>query len=508
MSSITATYTSGQNLLEGLNSFLTVGHTTAPVYTTANALTTFTPGTGWTGNDTAGYVHATGNTATLTESTLLTIGTTYTLNITVTSYTSGSISYSVGGFSSATIISSYTRTFVATATTALTITPTTDFVGTILLSLVATPVSNGYIDDAIGTASSVWELITITLTSPTAFTVGGSSSGSLGTGTVGTLFSSSVAVFTVTAGTTAFAANDVIQLQMTAPWTALVHSQAAQYTWQTPGNDNNGGATVGLLCSSNATTNYFNAQVVMYPVWQPALAEASQWKRYAGAYWTLGPAAGQACTLYAVADGRFCYACCLIGSTYSSACFGWMDATNTPDQHPQPLLIGGNATTAVTWADSSSRSPVFPVGYAPWTAPQNSSATGVSATRFLYCYLPSGRLCGLSGAYDAYSESASDIISISSAREGARLQTNLDNTIPLFPITIMTTNTSAIPFPSSMAGIWGKIPFVKVIPCNMSDGSLIGGGVIFRNNLTRRKYITIQNGYITDTSNTYAMELA
>jgi hypothetical protein len=42
----------------------------------------------------------------------------------------------------------------------------------------------------------------------------------------------------------------------------------------------------------------------------------------------------------------------------------------------------------------------------------------------------------------------------------------------------------------------------------MSDGSLIGGGVIFRNNLTRRKYITIQNGYVTDTSNTYAMELA
>ena len=509
MSSITATYTSGQNLLEGLNSFLTVGHTTAPVYTTANALTTFTPGTGWTGNNTAGYVHATGNTATLTESTLLTIGTTYTLNITVTSYTSGSISYSVGGFSSATIISSYTRTFIATATTALTITPTTDFVGTILLSLVATPVSNGYIDDAVGTASSVWELITITLTSPTAFTVVGSSSGSLGTGTVGTLFSSSVAAFTVTAGTTAFAANDVIQLQMTAPWTALVHSQAAQYTWQTPGNDNNGGATVGLVCSANGTANYFDAQVVMYPVWQPAFGEGAQWRRYAGAYWTLGPASGQSCTLYAVADGRFCYACCLVGSTYSSACFGWMDATNTIDQHPQPLLIGGNALTAVPWSDSSSRSPIFASNYSNWVPPAsyNSTSDGIYPS-FLVTYLPSGRICSLHGVPNgAYGEAACDCINIAIKREGARLQTNIDDTVPLFSIKVMSTCTYATPHANSGAGIWGIVPFVKAIPCNKSDGSLIGGGVIFRNFINRRKYITLQNGYVTDPANTYALEM-
>lgn len=506
MSSITATYTSGQNLLEGLNSFLTVGHTTAPVYTTANALTTFTPGTGWTGNNTAGYVHATGNTATLTESTLLTIGTTYTLNITVTSYTSGSISYSVGGFSSATIISSYTRTFIATATTALTITPTTDFVGTILLSLVATPVSNGYIDDAVGTASSVWELITITLTSPTAFTVVGSSSGSLGTGTVGTLFSSSVAAFTVTAGTTAFAANDVIQLQMTAPWTALVHAQASQYTWQAPGNDNNGGPVVGLLCSSNSTANYFDAQVVMYPVWQPALAEASQWKRYAGAYWTLGPAAGQACTLYAVADGRFCYACCLVGSTYSSACFGWMDATNTIDQHPQPLLIGGNALKAVPWSDSTCRSPVYAQGGGGWGTP-NPNDSGIIST---YCtaYLASGRIAGIHGIdYETY-ENYGDCTNIAMARLGTRLQINLDDSVPLFPISILTTTYQPDIARQLSIGLWGYFPFVKIMPCYKSDGSLIGGGVVFRNATNRRKYVTIQNGYVTDASNTYALEMA
>lgn len=507
MSSIIATYTTGQALLEGLHSFLMLGHTLAPVYTSTNSLTTFTPGTGWTGNNTAGYVHATGNTAALTESTALIVGRTYTLTINVTAYTSGSIGYSVGGFSSSTITSTYTRTFVATATTALTITPTSDFVGTITTSLIVTPVSDCYIDDAVGTASSVYELFTITFTSATAFTVVGSVNGSLGTGVVGTTFTSTYVNFTIVAGSTANVVGDVIQLQMTAPWTALVHSQAAQYTWQTPGNDNNGGATVGLLCSSNVTTNYFDAQVVMYPVWQPALAEASQWKRYAGAYWTLGPAAGQACTLYAVADGRFCYACCLVGSTYSSACFGWMDATNTIDQHPQPLLIGGNALTAVPWSHSSSRSPIALNFGAGWCS-TNYSQSGVINSN-LITYMPNGRIAGLQLASGYSDETQCDSISITDGKLGNRLQTNLDDTIPLFTITIQTATSYANPNNQPVsAGVLGIIPFVKVMPCNKADGSLIGGGVIFRNIMNRRKYITLQNGYITDVSNTYALELA
>lgn len=507
MSAIIATYATGQALLEGLHSFLMLGHTLAPIYTSANSLTTFTPGTGWTGNNTAGYIHASGNTDTLTESTALIVGRTYTLTINVTAYTSGSISYSVGGFSSSTITTTYTRTFVATATTALTITPTTDFVGTITTSSVVTPVSDCYIDDAIGTTSSVYELFTITFTSATAFTVTGSVNGSLGTGVVGTLFTSSYVNFTVVAGTTENVVGDVIQLQMTAPWTALVHSATAQYTWQTPGNDNNGGATVGLLCSSDGTANYFDAQVVMYPVWQPALAEASQWKRYAGPYWTLGPAAGQACTLYAVADGRFCYACCLVGSTYSSACFGWMQAVDTIDKYPQPLLIGGNALTAIQWSNSSCRSPVYAADSSSWDPSTGSEQTHTYVKRYLMAYLPSGRLCGLSGLA-AQTEDHSDGISIAPAREGARLQANIDDTIPLFPITIMTTNMYATPQPDSMAGTWGTVPFVKVMPCYKSDGSLISGGVIFRDTLSRRRYVTLQNGYVTDSSNTYALELA
>src|SRR5579859_4729576 len=66
-------------------------------------------------------------------------------------------------------------------------------------------VGNGTIS-ALGGSAGVAEIITVTLTSATAFGVVGSVSGSLGTGVVGTPFTSTKANLTVTAGTTAFVA--------------------------------------------------------------------------------------------------------------------------------------------------------------------------------------------------------------------------------------------------------------------------------------------------------------
>ena len=126
---------------------------------------------------------------------------------------------------------------------------------------------------------------------------------------------------------------------------------------------------------------------------------------------------------------------------------------------------------------------------------------------FFTWLLPSGRLCAFSGAGTGV-ERYCDNISIAAAREGARLQLNIDDTVPLFTIKIQTVSAYAIPFAGSGIGIWGVFPFVKVIPCNKADGSLIGGGVIFRNSVNRRKYITLQNGYVTDPANTYALEIA
>lgn len=77
----------------------------------------------------------------------------------------------------------------------------------------------GTVGGYIGTATSVTETITVTFTSATAFNVVGSVSGSLGSGTVGTDFSSSRVAFRIVAGGTPFQAGDVFALNTGAPWT-------------------------------------------------------------------------------------------------------------------------------------------------------------------------------------------------------------------------------------------------------------------------------------------------
>lgn len=70
-----------------------------------------------------------------------------------------------------------------------------------------------------GKAASVAQTITCTATSATSFSVVGSVSGSLGTATVGTPFTSAQIDFTITAGGTAYVAGDVWTISITPPWT-------------------------------------------------------------------------------------------------------------------------------------------------------------------------------------------------------------------------------------------------------------------------------------------------
>lgn len=76
----------------------------------------------------------------------------------------------------------------------------------------------GDVIDYMGTASSVAETITIEMTSATAYTVTGSVSGSLGTGTVGAPFVSSVVTFTVVAGDDPFLTGHTFTLQTSPKW--------------------------------------------------------------------------------------------------------------------------------------------------------------------------------------------------------------------------------------------------------------------------------------------------
>lgn len=370
-------------------------------------------------------------------------------------------------------------------------------------------VGGGYIDDAVGTSASVYELFKVTFTSPTAFNVSGTYNGALGTGTVGTLFSSSVLQFTVTSAGNPFINGDYIHLQMTAPWQSKVYSSGIAYVWQAPGNDNNYGPIVGLTCTSNVPSNYFNAQAICYPTWQNGKTMNEQWKQFTGPVVPLGPATGQTCTLIARADGNFCYFVCLIGSTFTAGCMGFMDAFHAVDQHPQPLMIGGSAASHVTWSDASVRSPIFVPSPSVWQQPNsNGTNIGVPAS-FLYFLNPASRWCGLTSTGNGTSDNT-DSISIDSGRMGSRFQTNLDGSVPLLPIYVRTSNLDFANTNNLMwnQGYFGVVPFIKFMPCYNDDGSLITGNAIIRDNTTRRKIVTIQNGYVADVSNTYAFELA
>lgn len=68
------------------------------------------------------------------------------------------------------------------------------------------------------------ETISVILTSPTAFTVTGSVSGIIGTGTVGTAFTSTIVSFTVTVGATAFSADDYFTFDLVYAPTSYVGS--------------------------------------------------------------------------------------------------------------------------------------------------------------------------------------------------------------------------------------------------------------------------------------------
>jgi hypothetical protein len=149
---------------------------------------------------------------------------------------------------------------------------------------------------------------------------------------------------------------------------------------------------------------------------------------------------------------------------------------------------------------------VYASNIGSWSTPTNSGSNIVAA--YSTALLGTGRIAGLNGRAFSNDERSSDFINVAVTRLGTRLQVNIDDTVPLFPIRIMTVSEIPKVAYQLSTGQWGIFPFVKIMPCYKSDGSLIGGGVIFRNGTNRRKYITIQNGYVTDASNTYALELA
>ena len=125
---------SGTTRLNGLQTFQgTTASDTAPL---GSELATTGSGTNWTGTGFAtGYTHTVGSTASLTTSIPAVSGTYYQIAYTITGRTAGSITINYGGTSTASITATGATGPLATSTANLEIVPTTDFDGTVVLSV-------------------------------------------------------------------------------------------------------------------------------------------------------------------------------------------------------------------------------------------------------------------------------------------------------------------------------------------------------------------------------------
>jgi hypothetical protein len=119
----------------------TTASDTAPLG--AELLTTGTGDASWTGTDFAtGYTHVAGSTTTLTSTLAAVVNTFYQITYTVTGRTAGSFTISFGGFTSGALTATGATGPRATTTDTLVITPTSDFNGTIVLSIKTISVSS------------------------------------------------------------------------------------------------------------------------------------------------------------------------------------------------------------------------------------------------------------------------------------------------------------------------------------------------------------------------------
>jgi hypothetical protein len=122
----------------GLNRFTgTTASDTAPLGSELAAVTG--TGTNWTLAGTnlnvGGYTHTVGSTTSLTTTLAAVSGTYYQITYTITGRTAGSITIAYGGTSTSGITASSNTGPLASSTAVLTITPTTDFDGTVVLSI-------------------------------------------------------------------------------------------------------------------------------------------------------------------------------------------------------------------------------------------------------------------------------------------------------------------------------------------------------------------------------------
>lgn len=203
---------------------------------------------------------------------------------------------------------------------------------------------------ALGGSASVVETITVTFTSATAFGVVGSVSGSLGTGVVGTLFTSTKANLTITAGTTPFVATDAFTFAVAPKWTSLRRTTGVEMIWQAPGNGGLDQIIVGAQIFSNVTADYYNWRLGGFTAFNSSLAFNAQ-AGYVGGIGQANPSPvlplwNSTIPFWFIANGRRVIVIAKVSTIYASCYLGLLTSYMAPGSFSYPLVVGGSMAFA------------------------------------------------------------------------------------------------------------------------------------------------------------------
>lgn len=346
-----------------------------------------------------------------------------------------------------------------------------------------TGVGNGRLVNYSGGAASVAESFTLTATSPTTFSVVGSTSGALGTATVGQAFDTAQLKLTVQVGATAFAVGDTFSLVTAPKWTALRAEAGAEYIWQAPGADGASAIYVGAKSISNVGADVYNLSLQGFTGYDAAAAFDAQ----PGAITSTdkpGLALWQSNIPYwFVADGRRVVVVAKVSTSYQSAYLGLIEQYVDPLAYPYALAVGGTVNGALRFSDTSTASNAFPMASVDSVANINSKSQ-------LRLRAPSGAWLGFVASVASAAAYASDA-GIWPYQVGmTALRPNLDGTYPLVPVILHDVTPNVY---GQLGGVRATTGFGTGAESVITDGD--------------DQYLVVQNGGRTATNQYFALHL-
>ena len=363
-------------------------------------------------------------------------------------------------------------------------------------------VGNGTIS-ALGGSASVAETITVTFTSATAFGVVGSVSGSLGTGVVGTPFTSTKTNFTITAGGTAFVATDAFTFAVAPPWTSKRRTSGSEMIWQANGNGGLDAILVGAKIFSNVTGDYYNWRLGGFQAFDSSLLFTQQ-SGYVGGMGNpqtkcspILPLWNSTIPYWFIANGRRVIVIAKVSTVYAVAYLGLISSYMAPGSYPLPLCVGGSlafqggggifasepaaTSTNFRWSYSGTEMRAFPIC--------NPSAMSNDADSVLRLLLPTGVWRGFD---NSAAESAFGKVWPYSGLTAAAWdwRPNLDGGYPLLPIVLH----------DNIPNVYGELEGIRAIT-GFSQGA---ENLIVVNGIT---YLVMQNVFRNTKSDFFAVRL-